>query len=93
MESVLGGGGEGEGDSHNGNDGTGNNNSGSRRMSAGDIFGRVHPIYKLHGDVPHHKRASTLCAFGNRGRQLAILLVQVGVPSEPLGDVISRGAA
>ncbi len=67
MESVLGGGGEGKGDGCNNNDGAGNNDRGSRRMGTGNIFGRVCPIYILHGDVLHHKRASTLCAFGDGG--------------------------
>ncbi len=67
MESVLGGGGEGNGDSRGEDDGTGNINSGSRRMGAGGIFGRVRLIYKLYGNIPHHKWVSTLCAFGNKG--------------------------
>jgi hypothetical protein len=65
MESILGGGGEGKGDVPNNDDGAGNNNSGSGRTGAGSIFGRVRLIYKLHGDVPHHKRASTLRTFGD----------------------------
>ncbi len=67
MELVLGGGSEGKGDGCNDDDGAGNNDSGSRRMGAGSIFGRVPLIYKLHRNVPHHKRASTLCMFGNGG--------------------------
>jgi hypothetical protein len=67
MESVLRGGGEGKGDSRNDNDGAGNNDSGSGRTGAGGIFGRVCMIYKLHNNVPHHKRAATLRAFGNWG--------------------------
>ncbi len=67
MESVLGGGGEGKGDGCDNDDGAGNNDSGSRRTGAGGIFGRVRPIYKLHGNVPHHKWASTLHAFGDGG--------------------------
>ncbi len=34
-------------------------------------------IYKLHGDAPHHKRASTFHVFGDGGRRSAILLVQL----------------
>jgi hypothetical protein len=67
MESVLGGGGEGKGDGCNNNDGAGNNDSGFRRTGAGGIFGRVHLIYKLHSNILYHKRASTLCTFGNGG--------------------------
>jgi hypothetical protein len=67
MESILGVGREGKGNSCNNDDGTGNNNSGSGRTGAGGIFCRVHLIYKLHGDLPHHKRVSTLRAFGNGG--------------------------
>ncbi len=69
MESVLGGGGEGKEDSHSEDDGAGDNDSGSgrTRTGAGGIFGRVRLIYKLHGDVSHHKQASTLRAFSNRG--------------------------
>ncbi len=62
MESVLGGGGEGKGDGRNDDDGTGNNDSRSGRTGAGGIFGRVRLIYKLHGNIPHHKQASTLRA-------------------------------
>ncbi len=75
MKSVLEGGGEGKGDGHNGDDCAGNNDSGSGRTGADGIFGRVCPIYKLHSNVPHHKQASTLCAFGSGGRRSAILLV------------------
>jgi hypothetical protein len=67
MESVLGGRGEGKGDGRDGNDGAGNNNSGSGRTGTGGIFGRVHLIYKLHGNVPQHTQAFTLCAFGDGG--------------------------
>ncbi len=67
IKSVSGGGGEGKGDCCNDDDGVGDNNSGSGRMGAGGIFGRVCLIYKLHGGLPHHKRASTLHAFGNGG--------------------------
>jgi hypothetical protein len=67
MEFILGGGGEGKGDGCDNNDSAGSNDRGSRRMGAGGIFGRVRLIYKLHGDVPHHKWASTLRAFGNGG--------------------------
>ncbi len=67
MESVLGQGGEGKGGCCNDNDGTGNNDSRSGRMGTGSIFGRVCLIYKVNGDIAHHKRASTLGAFGNGG--------------------------
>jgi hypothetical protein len=67
IESILGGGGEGKGDGCDVNDGAGNNNSGYKRTGAGGIFGRLCPIYKLHDNVPHHKWASTLHAFGNGG--------------------------
>jgi hypothetical protein len=62
--------------------GAGDNNSWSRRTCAGGITGRVCPIYKLHGDVPHHKQASTFHVFGDGGRRSAILLVQAGAPSD-----------
>jgi hypothetical protein len=67
MESVLGGGGEGKGDGCNDNDGAGNDDSGFGRTGAGGIFGRVHLIYKLQSNILHHKRVSTLRAFGNGG--------------------------
>ncbi len=67
MESVLGGGGDGKGDGCDNDDGAGNKDSGSGRTGAGGIFGRVRLIYKLHGNVPHHKQASTLHAFGDGG--------------------------
>jgi hypothetical protein len=67
IESVLGGGGEGKRDGCNDNGGAGNNDSGSGRTGTGGIFGRVRLIYKLHGDVLHHKRASTLRAYGDGG--------------------------
>ncbi len=67
MESILGGGGEGKGDGRNDNDGTGTNDSRSGRTGTGGIFGRVRLIYKLHGDVPHHKQVSTLRVFSNWG--------------------------
>ncbi len=47
--------------------GAGDNNSWSWRTYAGGIIGRVCPIYKLHGNVPHHKRASTFHVFGEGG--------------------------
>ncbi len=47
--------------------GAGDNNSWSGRMCAGSIIGRVCPIYKLHGNILHHKWASTFHVFGNRG--------------------------
>jgi hypothetical protein len=67
MKSILGGGGEGKGDGHNEDDGAGNDDSGSGRMGAGGIFGRVRLIYKLHGNISHHKQAFTLRTFGNGG--------------------------
>jgi hypothetical protein len=45
--------------------GAGDNDCRFGRTGASDIIGRVCPIYKLHGDVPHHKRASTFHAFGD----------------------------
>jgi hypothetical protein len=55
--------------------GAGDNDSWSGRTCAGGIIGRVCPIYKLHGDVPHHKQASTFHVFGDKGQILLILLV------------------
>mmetsp|Transcript_9968 Transcript_9968/g.17928 ORF Transcript_9968/g.17928 Transcript_9968/m.17928 type:complete len:1042 (+) Transcript_9968:61-3186(+) len=49
------------------------------------IFGKTCPIYKLHGDIPHIKRQSTLKAFNNdnsSNQQSAILLAS---------DVAARG--
>ncbi len=63
----MGGGSEGKGDGRDEDDNVGDDNSGSGRTGAGGIFGRVRLIHNLHGNVPHHKRASTLCAFGNEG--------------------------
>jgi hypothetical protein len=47
--------------------GAGDNDSQSGRMGACGIIGRVCPIYKLHGNVPHHNWASTFHAFGKGG--------------------------
>ena len=49
--------------------GAGDNDSWSGRTCAGGIIGRVCLIYKLHGNVPHHKRASTFHVFGDGGRR------------------------
>lgn len=46
------------------------------------IFGKKCPIYKLHGDIPHNKRISTLKAFNGDNQHSAILLAT---------DVAARG--
>jgi len=48
----------------------------------GGIFGKTCPIYKLHGDIPHNKRLSTLKAFSNDEHSASILLAT---------DVAARG--
>ncbi len=62
--------------------GAGDNDSWFGRTCAGGIIGRVCPIYKLHGNVLHHKRASTFHVFGDGGQRSAILLIQAGAPSD-----------
>ncbi|KAL3779283.1 hypothetical protein ACHAW5_003291 [Stephanodiscus triporus] len=74
MESVLG------GDDKDGYDND-DDADGESGKGAG-IFGRECPIYKLHGDIPHHKRMSTLQAFSNNRRRSAVLLAT---------DVAARG--
>jgi ATP-dependent RNA helicase DDX31/DBP7 len=69
MESIL-------GDESQGDKDTDNNGSNSSR----GIFGKSCPIYKLHGDIPHTKRLSTLKNFSDD--QSAILLAT---------DVAARG--
>lgn len=67
MESILG------NESQKDSDNNGNN-------SSGGIFGKKCSIYKLHGDIPHTKRSSTLKAFSED--QSGILLAT---------DVAARG--
>jgi ATP-dependent RNA helicase DDX31/DBP7 len=48
---------------------------------SGGIFGKACPIFKLHGDIPHNKRLTTINEF-NSNQQSAILLAT---------DVAGRG--
>jgi hypothetical protein len=47
--------------------GAGDNDGWSGRTCASGIIGRVCLIYKLHGNIPHHERASTFHKFGDGG--------------------------
>jgi ATP-dependent RNA helicase DDX31/DBP7 len=82
MESVLRRG-EGKGDDgRDDNDDDDDDDNGSGKRGAVGIFGRACPIYKLHGDIPHHKRVSTLRAFSDGKHRSGILLAT---------DVAARG--
>ncbi|KAL3759716.1 hypothetical protein ACHAWU_008210 [Discostella pseudostelligera] len=50
-------------------------------VESGGIFGKACPIFKLHGDIPHNKRMTTINDF-NSNQQSAILLAT---------DVAGRG--
>jgi ATP-dependent RNA helicase DDX31/DBP7 len=50
-------------------------------VESGGIFGKTCPIFKLHGDIPHNKRMTTINDF-NSNQQSAILLAT---------DVAGRG--
>jgi ATP-dependent RNA helicase DDX31/DBP7 len=78
MGSVLGG-----EDEENDRDEYADGDGESEKSTIG-IFGRACSIYKLHGDVPHHKRVSTLRAFSDNGRQSSAILLATDVAARGL---------
>jgi ATP-dependent RNA helicase DDX31/DBP7 len=73
MGSIL-----GEEDEEDGRDNDADDDGESEKKSTG-IFGRACSIYKLHGDVPHQKRVSTLRAFSDNGRRSSAILLATDV--------------
>jgi len=76
MECVLG------DDTNKDTNNTGDDDDDDSKEKNGGIFGKTCPIYKLHGDIPHNKRLSTLKAFSNDEHSASILLAT---------DVAARG--
>ena len=75
MECILG------DDTNKDTNNTGDDDDDDKEKNGG-IFGKTCPIYKLHGDIPHNKRLSTLKAFSNDEHSASILLAT---------DVAARG--
>ncbi len=72
MGSIL-----GEKDKEDGRD---NNVNGDGKLEKSTkIFGWACLIYKLHGNILHHKRVSTLRAFSDNSQQQLVILLATNV--------------